>query len=101
MSAGSDKWLDLELWTDTCQCLKTLKGRGYRIAVTCMDQLGEGRETLPIHKVRRNKECGFGCEINVGGLWIECRKLFGYRGRFGSVLREMFSWSDFWTAHFQ
>lgn len=52
VSAGSDKWLDLELWTDTWQCLKTLKGRGYRIAVTCMDELGEGRETRPIHEVR-------------------------------------------------
>ncbi|GAQ78713.1 hypothetical protein KFL_000170590 [Klebsormidium nitens] len=51
VSAGSDKWLDLELWTDTWQCLKTLKARGYRIAVTCMDQLGEGRETRPVHEI--------------------------------------------------
>lgn len=52
VSAGSDKWLDLELWLDTGECLRTLKGRGYRIAVTCMDELGAGVETRPIHEVR-------------------------------------------------
>lgn len=36
VSMGSDKWLDVETWGTTAECLGELKRRGYRIAVTCL-----------------------------------------------------------------
>ncbi|KAH8960529.1 hypothetical protein BDL97_06G138800 [Sphagnum fallax] len=34
VSAGAEKWLDVEMWENTGACIATLKARGYRIAVT-------------------------------------------------------------------
>ncbi|MDX1741901.1 MAG: RNA methyltransferase, partial [Rhodothermales bacterium] len=33
-SQGAEKWLDLRVWDDTAGCIRALKDRGYRIAVT-------------------------------------------------------------------
>lgn len=34
VSMGAEKWVDVELWDSTEECLKALKARGYRIATT-------------------------------------------------------------------
>ncbi|XP_024390864.1 uncharacterized protein [Physcomitrium patens] len=34
VSMGTEKWLDAELWSNTSDCIDTLRQRGYRIAVT-------------------------------------------------------------------
>ncbi|KAL2317601.1 hypothetical protein Fmac_031477 [Flemingia macrophylla] len=34
VSMGAQKWLDIELWDATKECLKMLKSRGYRSATT-------------------------------------------------------------------
>jgi hypothetical protein len=34
VSAGAEKWLDVEMWENTVACIATLKARGYRIPVT-------------------------------------------------------------------
>jgi hypothetical protein len=34
VSAGAEKWLDVEMWENTGACIATLKARGYRIPVT-------------------------------------------------------------------
>jgi hypothetical protein len=33
VSAGAEKWLDVEMWENTGACIATLKARGYRILV--------------------------------------------------------------------
>ena len=33
-SQGAEKWLDLRVWNNTAGCIRALKDRGYRIAVT-------------------------------------------------------------------
>ncbi|CAM6095634.1 unnamed protein product [Calypogeia fissa] len=43
-SAGAEKWLDMERWDDTETCIKSLKARGYRVAVTHIAE-----DTLSIH----------------------------------------------------
>jgi tRNA G18 (ribose-2'-O)-methylase SpoU len=37
-AAGADKWLDMRLWDDTTQCLTALKGAGYQVVVTSLQQ---------------------------------------------------------------
>ncbi|CAI7826121.1 unnamed protein product [Closterium sp. NIES-53] len=46
VSMGSDKWLHVETWDTTGECLQELKKRGYRIAVTSLSD-----RTVPIYDV--------------------------------------------------
>jgi tRNA (guanosine-2'-O-)-methyltransferase len=38
VTAGADKWLDVERWTDTPACLLELKKRGYQVLVTTLGE---------------------------------------------------------------
>lgn len=38
ISKGSEKWLDIQKWQDTKECLKSLKDRGYKIFVTTLEE---------------------------------------------------------------
>jgi tRNA G18 (ribose-2'-O)-methylase SpoU len=44
VSAGAEKWLDVEMWENTGACIATLKARGYRIPVTHI-----ASDTVSIH----------------------------------------------------
>ncbi|XP_002983757.2 uncharacterized protein LOC9643997 [Selaginella moellendorffii] len=46
ISMGAEKWLDVEVWENTNECVQVLRSRGYRIAVTDM-----GADTVPIHEL--------------------------------------------------
>ncbi|CAM6089204.1 unnamed protein product [Calypogeia fissa] len=61
-SAGAEKWLDMERWDDTQTCIKTLKARGYRIAVTHIAEdtlsIHDMDWTVPTAIVLGNEHCG-------------------------------------------
>eukprot|EP00850_Spirogloea_muscicola_P001965 SM000007S20925 [mRNA] locus=s7:1084933:1086636:+ [translate_table: standard] len=82
VSMGSDKWLDVELWEGTECCIRSLRARGYRIAVTLIAPdsvpIYDMDWTIPTAVILGNEKEGVSdkavqlsdvrCSIPIGGM---------------------------------
>lgn len=66
VAQGADKWLDIQRWDSTSECVERLKGQGYRILATNLDEavpIGEIAFDRPTALVFGNEKDGVSEEM--------------------------------------